>query len=113
MFFYSRGYENAPNDETYRIAFNYALPLAYPDWGFGGLTYFKRIRANLFYDMGSVKINGETSNLNSYGAELIFDNTFLNLMPISIGLRQSFLLDTDVLNPDRGNSFEVFVTTSL
>jgi hypothetical protein len=113
MFFYSRGYENAPNDETFRVGFNYALPLAYPDWGYAGLTYFKRIRANLFYDMGQTKLDGISSKLNSYGAELIFDNTFMNVLPISIGMRQSFLLNTDVLNPNRKNHFEIFIASEF
>ncbi len=113
LFFYARGYENAPNDETYRLAINYAFPIGYPDWGFSGITYFKRIRANLFFDVGGVKLNDVSSNLNSYGAELLFDNTFLNLFPLSLGLRQSFLLNEDILNPDRKNRFEVFATVNL
>ncbi len=106
-FDYSRGYEATPNDELYKLSFNYALPLLYPDWGFAGITYFKRIRANLFYDMSIVKYNGSSFDQNSYGAELFFDNTALNIIPVSFGVRGSFLIDKDVLNPDRTNKFEV------
>ena len=76
---------------------NYGLPLLYPDFGFLGIAYFKRIRANLFYDYGV----GEISRLalktkyNSVGGELIFDNTYFNLLPLSVGVRASYLLQND------------------
>ena len=84
--------------------------MVYPDWGFGGLTYFQRIRANLFYDIGQTKVelNNENTTLSSAGIELIFDNTFLNVLPISIGLRQAWLID------DGGEtSFEIFTAINL
>lgn len=112
-FFYSRGYQAAPNDETFRIGFDYVLPLLYPDWGFMGLTYFKRVRANLFYDLGMIKLNGQSSDLNSSGVELIFDNKILNVLPLSLGLRQSFLFNTDELNPTRKSRFEVFFVMNM
>ncbi|MBS9782379.1 MAG: hypothetical protein KGV43_01090 [Arcobacter sp.] len=105
-FQYSRGYEALPNNEVYKLSLNYTLPLAYPDWGFGGATYFKRIKANLFYDMSEVKYNNISSEQNSYGAELFFDNTLLNTIPLSLGFRQSFLLNDDILNKKGGNKFE-------
>ncbi|PIE85914.1 MAG: hypothetical protein CSA05_03275 [Bacteroidia bacterium] len=112
-FDYSRGYEAIPNDELYKLSFNYALPLLYPDWGFAGITYFKRIRANLFYDMSKVKYYNKTTDQNSYGMELFFDNTVFNLIPISFGFRESFLINKDVLNSDRKNNFEVVVQMSF
>ncbi len=95
-FRYARGYSTIyANDEVARLSFNYQLPLFYPDWGFAGLTYFKRLRANLFFDAMQLKINYASKILhqNSYGAEVIFDNTFFNLFPISIGVRNSWKMD--------------------
>ncbi len=106
-FYYSRGYNKAPNDEVFKLSLNYALPLLYPDWGFAGITYFKRIRANLFYDMGQIKYHNITTGQNSYGIEIFFDNTIFNLAPFTFGLRQSFLVNKDILHPNRKNKFEV------
>jgi len=94
QFQYARGYYSFSGDQAQRISINYGLPLAYPDWGFAGITYFKRIRANLFCDITQIKNNfkftSSTINANSYGAELLFDNTFLNFLPLSIGVRSSW-----------------------
>jgi len=49
----------------------------------------------------------------SAGAELIFDNTFLNILPLSVGLRNSFLLDKDPVNPNQSFHFGIFVSTGL
>ena len=69
----------------------------YPDWGFSGITYFQRLRASLFFDYAQSKLEViNTSKIQrSYGVEIIFDNTFLNVLPVSIGCRNSFLLDTE------------------
>ncbi len=106
-FQYARGYERLPNDEVYKLSVNYTLPLFYPDWGFKGATYFKRINANLFYDMSELKYNNTSSKQNSYGAELFFENTLLNVIPFNLGLRQSFLLNDDILNKKAKNKFEL------
>ncbi len=99
-FLYSRGYKKVPNDEAFKASLDYALPLVYPDWGFGGATYFKRVRANLFYDLSKLKRDELYFEQKSYGAELFFDNTFLNTLPISFGFRESILQDEDILNKD-------------
>ncbi len=116
QFVYVRGYNSPDNDEFSRLSIDYGLPLLYPDFGIAGIIYFKRIRANLFFDYGVGKfnnpdaVNTQTStNYSSVGAELIFDNVFLNLGPASFGLRQSFLLDKDPIDKDRTMHFEVFV----
>ncbi len=106
-FDYARGYQASPNDEIYKMSVDYSLPLLYPDWGFNGIAYFKRVRTNLFYDMSKVKYLGKTTDQNSYGAELYFDTSLMNIIPLSVGFRQSFLLNKDVLNADAKNRFEV------
>ncbi len=95
---YSRGYTAPANDAFKLISVNYGLPLLYPDAGIAGITYFKRVRANLFYDYGVAQTTKSKMNNNfrSMGVEVIFDNTILNInsIPISFGLRTSVLLDT-------------------
>ncbi|WP_139958517.1 TolB family protein [Flavicella sediminum] len=115
-FAFSRGYESLFNDEALKLSANYEFPIFYPDWGFWGLTYFKRIRGNLFFDFSKLdrKFSYERKsdsailptsvNRNSYGAELIFDNIFLNVLPVSIGLRQSILLNQDIYSTEKSNS---------
>ncbi len=101
-FQYARGFPSLISDEAIRFSANYRLPLAYPDWGFGGITYFKRIKANLFYDYSEAKVNfnNTTTEASSLGFELLFDNTFLNVLPLTFGLRNSWKI-TDPFNQNR------------
>ncbi|WP_028523167.1 hypothetical protein [Runella limosa] len=114
-FVYPRGYNAPANDQVTSLAVNYGLPLFYPDAGLFGITYFKRVRANLFYDYAMTeRLAAKTkTTYRSAGAELIFDNTFLNILPLSIGLRNSFLLDKDPVNPNQSFHFGIFVSTGL
>ncbi|MBN2613745.1 MAG: hypothetical protein JXB00_19465 [Bacteroidales bacterium] len=82
-----RGYENIFTNRITKISADYSLPLAYPDLGLGSVLYIKRIRANLFTDMGK----GESSNFSreyfSFGADLIFDVNFFRFLPeIDLGI---------------------------
>ncbi|WP_152287713.1 TolB family protein [Flavicella marina] len=124
-FRYARGYSGIVNSEVVKISSNYELPLLYPDFGIWGITYFKRIRLNAFFDASVLQTNEYTIegtefdpiivispislNQNSYGAELIFDNIYFNIAPIALGLRQSFLLNNNLSNPTKTNAFEVFL----
>src|SRR6516165_9576381 len=85
-----------------RLGANYSIPLLYPDWGFGNMLYFLRIRANLFFDYTKALNNfnpGEPvwNDYRSVGAELFFDTKWWNQLPISFGIRYSRLLDPDFL----------------
>lgn len=110
-FEYPRGFNRILNDEFLKLSVDYQLPLFYPDWGIWGITYFKRISINAFFDYGRRKIEtvGLTDNHNSVGAEVIFDNTFWNELPVTFGLRNSYLLtkETD------SYQFEVFVRSFI
>ncbi len=112
-FDYARGYESRIKDEIYKVSFNYSLPLLYPDWGFGGITYFKRISANLFYDISNINYAQKSYHQNSYGIELFFDNTVFNLLPLTFGFRESILLNTDIIRPDRKTHFEFVLKMGL
>ncbi|WP_420583339.1 hypothetical protein [Reichenbachiella sp.] len=116
LFQYSRGYKRPINDRFFRLSVDYAFPLLYPDLGFFGLTYFKRIRVNAFLDIGKGTIDQLNSKLdyNSTGLEIIFDNTYLNLtIPLSIGIRGSYLLDTDPQKPNNTFVTGLFITGSF
>ncbi|MEI6865446.1 hypothetical protein [Flavicella sp.] len=123
-FSYARGYSTYINDQVAKLSLNYELPVLYPDFGIWGLTYFKRIRLNVFYDASilntyfyisgteenkTLKITPTDMNQNSFGGELIFDNIFFNVAPISIGLRESILLNTDFNNPNKNYTFDLFL----
>jgi hypothetical protein len=89
IFQYARGFELAPNDEYFRFSAEYSLVLSYPDMGFWGITYFKRVSANFFYDYGQSSFikNNLNTNYQSVGMEIIFENTVLNLLPMGLGVR--------------------------
>jgi hypothetical protein len=111
IFEYPRGFGSILNDEFLRLSADYQLPIVYPDWGFAGITYFKRIRLNLFFDYGYryIEFADFDSEHNSVGAEIIFDNTFWNELPINIGLRNSYLLTGSM----KKYNFEIFASGFL
>jgi len=114
---FSRGYTAENFYRMYRLSGNYNFPLVYPDWGFGDIVYFLRIRANLFYDYTKALdfyTNGSqfNSQYRSFGTEIYFDTNWWNQLAISFGFRYSHLLDPDYLG--RGpNQWELIVPISL
>jgi hypothetical protein len=97
---FSRGYSAENFYQIYRFSGNYDFPIAYPDWGFGGIIYFLRIRANLFYDYTHALdfySNGNKfqQQYRSCGTEIFFDTKWWNELPVSFGIRYSRLLDPD------------------
>ncbi len=110
-FAYARGYEAYPNETATKIAFNYQFPVFYPDWGLANITYFKRIRANLFYDLSELDadILRNPVQQNSYGVELMFDNTFFNIAPITLGFRNSWLQNTEPIINTENSVFGFFL----
>lgn len=111
VFAYPRGYSAPPNDRVYGSSINYQLPLFYPDWGFAGITYFKRIRANLFLDQARYHIDefDFSRRMRSVGAEIFFDNTWLNVQELSVGVRGAYLLEPDVFRQQRKFDLQFFV----
>jgi len=111
---FSRGYSAVDYPRLYKAAVNYNFPLAYPDWGFGNIVYFLRIRANLFYDFTQAQSlrTGNRYNFASTGAEIFFDTKWWNQQPISFGIRYSRLLNEDFegKNP---NQWEVVLPVNL
>lgn len=92
---FARGYNNVESPQMFKWAINYHFPLFYPDWGFGNLVYFQRVRTNLFFDYAYVR-NTTYHVLDSYrsmGGELFFDTKWWNQQPVSFGIRYSYLPD--------------------
>lgn len=84
-----RGFDSTQIDNKhYSVAsLNYQLPLCYPDGGWRGIFYLKRVRMNLgfdiaryersrFFDDGSLR--QDWHYLRSMGGDLILDINFLN-----------------------------------
>ena len=99
---FSRGYEVPNLRNMYKWGVNYHMPLVYPDWGFGNIVYFQRVRINAFYDYtraGEVAFrNGRRSTelFRSTGGEIFFDTKWWNELPLNFGFRYSHLLDPDL-----------------
>jgi hypothetical protein len=116
-FSYSRGYLALSTRQMYKLGINYQLPVLYPDWGFGNIIFFQRVRANAFYDYtdARARVNGTLTDIinRSTGTEIFFDTKIWNALPVSFGVRYSRLLDTDLQNPGAVNRWEFIVPIGL
>lgn len=113
-FIHARGYKPLSSDKETVYSANYSFPICYPDFGFGGIMYLKRIHANLFYDSGMTERFDTEFKQNSTGAEMVFTISPFNLATnLGIGIRDSFLLNTDPLNPNTKNNIEVFFSMNF
>ena len=99
----------------WRFGSNYHFPLLYPDWGFGNIVYFKRIRANGFYDYthGKNLYSGNKFLFRTAGAELFFDTKWWNEAEVTFGLRYSRLLDDDLFGEIGKNRWELILPVNL
>ena len=102
---YPRGYANLINNQLFCLKTDYVLPLFYPDWSLGRLSYIKRVSLRIFYDKAWAVVpiiheNKEYSlAFGSAGGELMADCNFLRLyVPARIGVRTSYLLDEKKFN---------------
>ncbi len=111
---FSRGYSAVDYPRLYKAAVNYNFPFAYPDWGFGNIVYFLRIRANLFYDFTQAKSlrTGDRYNFASTGVEIFFDSKWWNQQFISFGIRYSRLLNED-FDGRSPNQWEIVLPVNL
>lgn len=117
----ARGYEDYYFKKMWRVSGNYHFPIVYPDFGVGNIIFLQRVRGNIFYDYSKVDISRYFSqpainkSLRSTGAEIYFDTKIWNELPVSFGVRGSYLLDNGFTSNDRkGNIwFELILPTSL
>jgi hypothetical protein len=105
----SRGYSEYYYSRMWKVGVNYHFPLLYPDKGFGNLVYLLRIRGNAFYDFTRVYSNTKTASrdLRSVGSEIFFDTRWWNALPLTVGVRYSYLLDANKVGASNPNRFEV------
>ncbi len=98
-----RGYQDLNQRRMYKVGVNYHFPLCYPDWGFGNIIFFQRIRMNAFFDYGSSQTKFTDGSLReiktrSTGAKF-FDTKLWNALPVSFGFRYSRLLGYRFFKP--------------
>lgn len=107
----ARGYNDYYLSRMWRLSADYHFPIVYPDWGFGNILYFQRIRGNAFFDFERVYSNKKliTKDLRSVGGELYFDTKWWNEYPLTFGIRLSHLLDDELSGPTQKNVFEILV----
>ena len=107
----ARGYDDYYLSRMWRASVNYHFPIVYPDWGFGNILYFQRIRGNAFYDFEKIYSNNKirTENLRSMGGEIYLDTKWWNEYPLTFGFRYSYLLDTELTGSKQKNVFEVLI----
>lgn len=112
---FARGYSAVDFPEMWKLGVNYHFPLAYPDWGFGNIVYFQRIRSNLFFDytQGKSIRTGITYPFRTVGAELFFDTRWWNQQPVTFGIRYSRLLDNEFRGSTQPNVWEFILPVSI
>jgi len=112
---FARGYSAVDFPQMWRLGFNYHFPLAYPDWGFGNIVYFQRIRANLFFDytQGKSLRTGITYPFRTAGTEVFFDTRWWNQQPVTFGIRYSRLIDKELLGTTQANVWEFVLPVNL
>lgn len=113
-FGYPRGYRAPINDSAFKFGMDYMFPIAYPDVGLFGIAYLKRMRMNLFYDIGQFKINDADfkDNFQSIGADMYFDLVYYHLLPTSLIVRYSYRLTENVFD-DVGGRLEIFYSINF
>ncbi|MDB5210421.1 MAG: hypothetical protein JWQ30_1248 [Sediminibacterium sp.] len=112
---FSRGYSAVDFPRMWKLGVNYHIPLAYPDWGFGNLVYFLRIRSNVFFDytQGKSLRTGLTYPFRTAGTELFFDTRWWNQQPVTFGIRYSRLLDSEFRGATQPDIFEFILPVNL
>jgi len=107
----ARGYADYYLSRMWRASVNYHFPIVYPDWGFGNILYFQRIRGNGFYDFERLysKDKLTTRDLRSVGGEIYLDTKWWNEYPLTFGFRYSFLLDNEFTGSNQKSVFEILI----
>lgn len=110
----ARGYPDYYYTRMWTAGFNYHMPLLYPDLGFASIVYLLRLRSNLYFDYS--KLRSKTGSiqdpLRSTGVELFFDTKWWNQLPVSFGVRYSYLIDGKYAGGNR-NVFEFIMPVGL
>lgn len=112
---FARGYRAIDFPRMWRIGANYHFPLVLPDWGFGNIVYFLRIRSNLFFDYAQGKSlrTGLVYPFKTLGTELLFDTRWWNQQPVTFGIRYSRLIDNEFRGSTQPNVWELILPVNL
>ncbi len=94
---FSRGYYYIKDlKNVFGFKFNYSFPLFYPDRGIGAFTFFKRVRANVYFDIDrNIAVDKEAFYRKSIGLEFLFDNVYFRTFTIPMGIGIDWLLDVE------------------
>lgn len=94
VFNYANGFRSVDFDNIIGINTNYGMPVAYPDLGIWDFIYFKRINAVLFHNYNRISFENQSSNIQSIGADVLFDLVFINnvFSEISVGFRNAYMI---------------------
>ena len=106
-----RGFDSSQIENRHYMAasLNYQFPLCYPDGGWSGVIYFKRIRLNLGADVAQFErqlfasnghVRREWHRINSVGGDLTFD---INLLGSPAAATMAFTLS--VYRPSEGSMY--------
>lgn len=110
----ARGYADYYLARMWKVSANYHLPLLYPDKGIPNVVYFLRVRGNAFYDYSRIYNKSNTAfMLRSTGGEVFFDTKWWNSLPVTFGVRYSYLLDAATVGAKSPHVFEVVLPVSL
>ncbi|MDB5112687.1 MAG: hypothetical protein JWR67_3801 [Mucilaginibacter sp.] len=115
---FSRGYTAENLYDMNKAGVNYHFPITYPDAGIANTVYFLRIRGNMFYDYTHATdfySNGSQfkGNFRSTGAEVFFDTQWFNELPVTFGIRYSYLIDRDIFDGTGHNRIEIVLPVTL
>ncbi|MBX2921632.1 MAG: hypothetical protein KF746_05495 [Chitinophagaceae bacterium] len=112
---FARGYDAVDAPRMWKWAVNYHFPVVYPDRGFGQLLYFMRIRGNVFFDYAQAQSlrTRDIFSFRSTGAEIYFDTKWWNQQPVTVGLRYSRLLDSNIAGLNNPNRWEFILPVDL
>jgi hypothetical protein len=107
-----RGYSLYRSEDFLGFSVDYLMPIAYPDWAIGSLTYIKRFSLDIFFDYAKnsypARVNNQivtwNENMQSVGFEVNIDLHFLRTRyPFRIKYQQAFT----------GNNFAAFSNLSM
>ena len=112
---FSRGYSAVDFPRQWKLGANYHFPLLYPDFGVANIVYFKRLRANVFYDFTQAKSlrTATKFSFKTTGAELFFDTRWWNQQDVSFGIRYNHLLNKEYVGLINTNRWEVILPVGL
>lgn len=89
-----RGYGDYYGENYYKFSLDYAIPVQFKEVSLGWFAYLKQLQIIPFVDIAAVKRGGGTTQLNSYGADILLDAIICHIgVPIRFGVRYARIND--------------------